>query len=319
MLRNYLKTIFKPSVAKRAKAMKRAKRARSTVREELRKRRLAPLEQKLGYSFKDKTILQEALNHPSLVGAVKTKVRSNQRLEFLGDAILQSVISSLVFNEFESSEEGELTKIRSALTRGSFLTKLSKNLGIPEFLVVPKASEDIRGQDSAAEDAFEAVVGAIYLDSDFKKVREILLGWYRLALENIPEIITAQNPKGALQEAAAKNGATVSYKLLGQSGPDHQKVFEVEVQIDGKAYCRASASSKKHAEAAAAASALKIYSETLGKNSGGNTLKAECAPAPESKGARKDFAKGAPAQRQQTKNAPKGKAPQANERKPSSQ
>ena len=205
MLRNYLQTIFKPSVAKRAKAMKRAKRARSTVREELRKRRLAPLEQKLGYSFKDKTILQEALNHPSLVGAVKTKVRSNQRLEFLGDAILQSVISSLVFNEFESSEEGELTKIRSALTRGSFLTKLSKNLGIPEFLVVPKASEDIRGQDSAAEDAFEAVVGAIYLDSDFKKVREILLGWYRLALENIPEIITAQNPKGALQEAAAKN------------------------------------------------------------------------------------------------------------------
>ena len=262
MIRKDLKTILKkPSVAKRAKAMKRAKQARSTVREELRKRRLAPLAESLGYSFKDKAVLREALNHPGLVGVVKSKVRSNQRLEFLGDAVLQSVISSLVCRKFGDCEEGELTKIRSALTRGSFLTELSRGLKIPDFLAIPKGSEEIRSQAAAAEDAFEAVVGAIYLDSDFETVSEVLLNWYRQALEKIPELVVEQNPKGALQEAAAKDGRSVSYALLGQYGPDHQKVFEVQVLIDGKPYCSARASSKKHAEAFAAAQALKIYAK----------------------------------------------------------
>ncbi len=247
---------MKPSVAKRAKAMKRAKKARANVKSELRKRRLAPLEEKLGYIFEDKSLLMEALTHAGLVGVSKTRVKSNQRLEFLGDSILQSIITDAVFKKFGDSEEGGLTKIRIALTRGDFLAALSRSLTIPNFLIVPKGAGEIREQSAAAEDAFEAVVGAIYLDSSFEKAREVILSWYRLKLEDIPDLMQSQNPKGALQEFVAKTGGKVSYALMSQSGPDHNKSFEIEVSIDGKPYCKATASSKKYAEAEAARMAL---------------------------------------------------------------
>lgn len=266
MIRKYIKRILKPSVAKRAKAMKRAKTARANVRTQLRKRRLAPLEDQLGYIFEDKSILIEALTHPGVIGVSKTKVRSNQRLEFLGDSILQSIITDVVFKKFNDSEEGELTKIRIALTQGTFLAELSRSLGIPKFLSVPKGSEEIREQSTAAEDAFEAVVGAIYLDSSFEKVREVVLSWYRLKLDDIPDLMMSQNPKGALQEIVAKDGGKVKYVLLSQSGPDHKKVFEVEVLINDVPYARASSSSKKNAEAGSAKIALKKYLDDLSEN-----------------------------------------------------
>lgn len=259
MIRKYIKTIFKPAVAKRAKAMRRAKRTRKNVKTQLRKRRYAPLEQRLGYTFKDISILVEALTHAGVVGVVKTKVKSNQRLEFLGDSVLQSVITDVVFRKFPDAEEGELTKIRIAFTQGAFLTELSRGLTIPDFLIVPKGSEQIRTQAAAAEDAFEALVGAIYLDSNFETARDVILSWYKQRFDDVPDLMVSQNPKGALQEAVAKRGGSVKYALLGQSGPDHSKVFEVEVSIGGKPYCRGSGSSKKHAEAEAARAALREY------------------------------------------------------------
>lgn len=259
MIRKYIKTIFKPSVVKRAKAMKRAKKTRSNVREQLRKRRLSPLEEKLGYTFADKSILLEALTHPGIIGVTKAKVASNQRLEFLGDSILQAVITDVVFKKFCDCDEGALTKIRIALTQGSFLAELSKSLTIPSYLIVPKGADELRGQAAAAEDAFEAVVGAIYLDSSFERAREVILSWYKLRLDDIPDLMREQNPKGLLQEAAAKNGDTVAYALVSQSGPDHKKVFEVEVLINGARYSSAVSSSKKNAEAQAAREALKTY------------------------------------------------------------
>ncbi len=258
MLKKYIKRILKPSVAKRAKAMKRAKKARSNVKAELRKRRLAPLEENLGYIFEDKSLLMEALTHAGLVGVSKTRVKSNQRLEFLGDSVLQSIITDVVFKKFGDTEEGGLTKIRIALTQGSFLAELSRNLTIPNYLIVPKGAEEIRGQSAAAEDAFEAVVGAIYLDSSFEKAREVVLSWYRLKLDDIPDLMQSQNPKGALQEFVAKSGGKVSYALLSQSGPDHNKSFEIEVSVNGKPYCTATASSKKIAESSAARMALEM-------------------------------------------------------------
>ncbi len=259
MIRKYIKRILKPSVAKRAKAIKRAQKTRANVREHLRKRRLAPLEESLGYVFNDKSLLIEALTHPGVVGVSKTKVKSNQRLEFLGDSILQSIITDVVYKKFSDSEEGALTKIRIALTQGKFLAELSRSLCIPSFLSVPKGSEEIRKHSAAAEDAFEAVVGAIYLDSSFEKVREVVLSWYRLKLEDIPDLMLSQNPKGALQEVVAKSGGVVKYVLLSQSGPDHKKEFEIEVFIDNVAYARAISSSKKNAEIEAAKEALKLY------------------------------------------------------------
>ena len=260
-IRKYIiKRIFKPSVTRRAKAMRKAKKERSKAALETRSGEISALQTRLGYEFKDLSILNEALTHPGSVGISK-KVKSNQRLEFLGDAILQSIITDTVFKKFDEYDEGSLTKIRIALTQGCFLSALSADLTIPRYLLLPKGSEHLREMPSAAEDAFEAVVGAIYLDSDFETARKTVLSWYKRKLDDIPDLMRQQNPKGALQEAAAKCSEKVEYVLLSQSGPDHQKVFEVEVRIGGVALARASASSKKAAESKAARAALKEYSE----------------------------------------------------------
>ena len=260
-IRKYIiKRIFKPSVTRRAKAMRKAKKERSKAALETRSGEISALQTRLGYEFKDLSILNEALTHPGSVGISK-KVKSNQRLEFLGDAILQSIITDTVFKKFDEYDEGSLTKIRIALTQGCFLSALSADLTIPRYLLLPKGSEHLREMPSAAEDAFEAVVGAIYLDSDFETARKTVLSWYKRKLDDIPDLMRQQNPKGALQEAAAKCSEKVEYVLLSQSGPDHQKVFEVEVRIGGVALARASASSKKSAESKAARAALKEYTK----------------------------------------------------------
>lgn len=260
-IRKYIiKRIFKPSVTRRAKAMRKAKKERSKAALETRSGEISALQTRLGYEFKDLSILNEALTHPGSVGISK-KVKSNQRLEFLGDAILQSIITDTVFKKFDEYDEGSLTKIRIALTQRCFLSALSADLTIPRYLLLPKGSEHLREMPSAAEDAFEAVVGAIYLDSDFETARKTVLSWYKRKLDDIPDLMRQQNPKGALQEAAAKCSEKVEYVLLSQSGPDHQKVFEVEVRIGGVALARASASSKKSAESKAARAALKEYSK----------------------------------------------------------
>ncbi len=265
-LKKYIKTIFKPAAVKRAKAMKKAKRVRKMAVVEERRSLISVLEKSLGYSFKDTSILREALTHPSSVGFEK-KIKSNQRLEFLGDAVLQAVITDTVFRKFENETEGELTKVRIALTQGTFLSELSVALGIPKCLILPKSAEDIRSSASAAEDAFEAVVGAIYLDSNFETAKKVVLSWYKYGLSELPDLIESQNPKGALQEIAAKNGDVISYELVSQSGPDHKKVFEVEVSINSLPCARASASSKKSAETKAARLALSILKKT---KAGGN-------------------------------------------------
>lgn len=259
-LKKYIKTIFKPAAVKRAKAMKKAKRARSQSKEETQKKLLKGLEKSLGYTFRDISILREALTHPVSVGFEK-KVKSNQRLEFLGDAVLQSVITDTVFRKFEDVDEGKLTKIRIALTQGSFLAEISNSLKIPQCLILPKGTEDIRNSASACEDAFEAVIGAIYLDSNFEKAKKVVLSWYKRRLDDLPDLVQSQNPKGALQEWCAKNGDVISYVLVSQSGPDHRKIFEIEVCINGEPTARASASSKKSAETKAARLALALLKQ----------------------------------------------------------
>ena len=139
------------------------------------------------------------------------------------------------------------------------MTELSRSLGIPQCLILPKGADDIRESASSAEDAFEAVVGAIFLDSDFETVHSVVLSWYKRKLEELPTLVQSQNPKGAMQEIAAKRGDTVSYALVSQSGPDHRKVFEVEVSVNGEPLARACSSSKKSAETKAAKIALKDY------------------------------------------------------------
>lgn len=258
-LPKYIRLLFKPSVKRRAKAMKREKKARSKAALDAENAAFSQLEKSLGYKFSDRAILKESLTHPGAVGFSKGKIKSNQRLEFLGDAILQSIITDSVFRKFDELDEGDLTKIRIALTQGIFLGELSEHIGIPHFLILPKGCESLRNSSNAAEDAFEAVVGAIYMDSNFEKTRDVVLSWYKRKLDELPDLVSQQNPKGALQELAAKHADKIVYTLLGQSGPDHSKVFEVEVSIGGKAYAKASASSKKAAEIKAAKLSIKQY------------------------------------------------------------
>ena len=258
-LPKYIRLLFKPSVKRRAKAMKREKKARSKAALDAENAAFSQLEKSLGYKFSDRTILKESLTHPGAVGFSKGKIKSNQRLEFLGDAILQSIITDSVFRKFDELDEGDLTKIRIALTQGIFLGELSEHIGIPHFLILPKGCESLRNSSNAAEDAFESVVGAIYMDSNFEKTRDVVLSWYKRKLDELPDLVSQQNPKGALQELAAKHADKIVYTLLGQSGPDHSKVFEVEVSIGGKAYAKASASSKKAAEIKAAKLSIKQY------------------------------------------------------------
>ena len=214
-LKKYIKRMFKPSVTKRAKAMKRARKARIGMLGDIHLRGdYQKLEKNLGYEFSDMELLKESLTHPGLVGVSKVKVKSNQRLEFLGDAILQAIITETVFRKFSDVDEGELTKIRIAFTQGSFLSQLSSDLEIPKFLILPKGAENIREIPSAAEDAIEAVIGAIYLDSNFETAKSAVLSWYKRKFENAPELIDSQNPKGHLQEMAARKGQKVEYALL---------------------------------------------------------------------------------------------------------
>ena len=258
-LPKYIRLLFKPSVKRRAKAMKREKKARSKAVLDAENAAFSQLEKSLGYKFSDRAILKESLTHPGAVGFSKGKIKSNQRLEFLGDAILQSIITDSVFRKFDELDEGDLTKIRIALTQGIFLGELSEHIGIPHFLILPKGCESLRNSSNAAEDAFEAVVGAIYMDSNFEKTRDVVLSWYKRKLDELPDLVSQQNPKGALQELAAKHADKIVYTLLGQSGPDHSKVFEVEVSIGGRTYAKASASSKKAAEIKAAKLSIKQY------------------------------------------------------------
>lgn len=259
-LKKYIKRMFKPSVTKRAKAMKMARKARIGTLGDIHLRGdYQKLEKNLGYEFSDMELLKESLTHPGLVGVSKVKVKSNQRLEFLGDAILQAIITETVFRKFSDVDEGELTKIRIAFTQGSFLSQLSSDLEIPKFLILPKGAENIREIPSAAEDAIEAVIGAIYLDSNFETAKSAVLSWYKRKFENAPELIDSQNPKGHLQEMAARKGQKVEYALLSADGPDHMKTFEVEVRIGGIPYGRASANSKKSAESKAAKAAIRDY------------------------------------------------------------
>ncbi|PWM28321.1 MAG: ribonuclease III [Verrucomicrobia bacterium] len=263
-LRKYiLKRMFKPEVAKRAKAMRREKIARDASSAFSEKLRCGRLQKRLGYKFKNLDLLRESLVHPGYVGVSKGKVRSNQRLEFLGDAVLQCVITEAVYKKFDSMDEGDLTKVRIALTQGTFLAELSRALDLPKYLVVAHGSEALREMPSVAEDLFEAVVGAIYLDAGFEKTREVLLSWYRRRFDDLPSLVQSHNPKGALQELAVHLGDSIEYRVVSQSGPAHQKVFEIELLIGGKPYATVSASSKKAAESRAAKAAIKEYSKVV--------------------------------------------------------
>ncbi len=219
-----------------------------------------PLEERIGYQFRNPQLLLEALTHPSMVPEKQRKQFDNQRLEFLGDAVLQLVITEHLFARYGEAGEGRLTTRRSRLVSRESLKVRAAGLDLGRHLLMGRGEEASGGRqrDSTLGDAFEALLGAIYLDSDLETVRRFILEEMRAELDRLEEEPLEVNPKGQLQELLqAISPRSPSYELLSQQGREHERVFEVRVVWEGQILGEGNGRSKKQAETAAALAALK--------------------------------------------------------------
>ena len=226
---------------------------------------LQVLQEKLGYNFQDDSLLRLALTHPSASGKNSKPNEDNQRMEFLGDAILQVVISDELYSLHINHNEGSLTKARAGLVNGTSLAKKAAPLGLENHLIIGggQNAEFQRGKNSALEDAFEAITAAIYLDGGMESARLFVQRIFAKELQNPDQIAVINNPKGELQELLqSQSGETPKYDLLSSIGPDHNRKFEVVVQHLGKELSKGTGSSKKEAESNAALAALRKIQES---------------------------------------------------------
>jgi ribonuclease III len=225
----------------------------------------------LGYKFRDENLLRLALTHPSLAHEANTPMQHNQRLEFLGDAVLQLVLTRELYDKFPASEEGPLTKARAKLVNRRALAEHARALGLGAHLILSRGEETHGGRErpSALADAFEAVLGAIFLDGGFEAAREFVLGEFAADFGELAESSGIENPKGELQELLqARSPAAPEYQTISATGPDHDRVFECIVQHGGIELARGSGKSKKAAESNAALAALKkLRGESRERNS----------------------------------------------------
>lgn len=219
---------------------------------------LAALSDRLGHAFRAPALLVEALTHPSYVQDHPEAAPHNQRLEFLGDAVLQIVIADALFRLFPDVREGLLTRRRAILVNRHMLATLARELGAETALRFGKS--EARGAElpSALSDAFEALVGAVYLDSDFPTVRAVVLRVYGDLEARLSANEGHDNPKGRLQEIVQpKHGnEALRYELLATNGEDHAREYEVAVLLLDREIGRGKGSSKKTAEEEAARAAL---------------------------------------------------------------
>lgn len=222
------------------------------------------LEKAIGYAFCHREYLYEALRHSSWVNENKQYgLRSNERLEFLGDSVLSVVASGFLFDCFSDHPEGDLTKIRADIVCTRSLSGFAKAIDLGDYLYLGNGQEERggRGQDKILEDAFEALVAAIYLDSgkDLEKVKEFLLPFIRREIEKILSEHPIIDPKSHLQEIVQEARGMLEYEIVSESGPDHDKRYICEVRIDHNVMGRGEGTSKKKAEIAAAEDALRTY------------------------------------------------------------
>jgi len=218
-----------------------------------------PLETRIRYKFRNSLLLAEAMTHPSLGHETQRYHFDNQRLEFLGDAVLQLIFTEHLFQLFPGYTEGQLTKLRSRLVSREGLKVHAANIGLGNYLMMGKGEETSggRSRSSALADAFEALIGAMYLDSDLATVRKFVLAEAMLDIENLQFDTLDVNPKGKLQELLqALSPLSPQYTIISESGPEHHKVFVSEVSWSGMKLGSGEGQSKKEAEKFAAEDAL---------------------------------------------------------------
>ena len=212
--------------------------------------------QVLGYTFKDESILDSALTHASVAA---TRLESNERMEFLGDAVLGWVVSEYLFDKFPSYLEGELTKIKSAVVSRRACAKISEELNLCAMLNLGKGMSSRPAiPSSVAAAVLESIIAAIFLDGGMRPAKKFVLKHMKPLIAEAARSTHQENYKSALQHYAQKHMPTnPSYLLLDQQGPDHSKAFQVCVEIDGRQFSPTWANSKKEAEQNAALIALR--------------------------------------------------------------
>jgi ribonuclease-3 len=228
------------------------------------------LEELLGYTFRDPKLLQLALTHPSVSHESPGTVAHNQRLEFLGDAVLGLILTRELFEKFPRLGEGPLTKARAQMVNRRTLAEQARRFQLGDNLMMSRGEEISGGRNrsSAQADAFEAVVGAIFLDGGYDVAAEFILRSFRDAFGQLTEVPNLDNPKGELQELLqARSPEAPQYEVTAASGPDHDRVFQCAVYHRGVELGSGQGKSKKEAEGQAALAALKKLREPVSGDS----------------------------------------------------
>ncbi len=221
---------------------------------------LIEFEKIINYNFKNKTLLSQALSHSSYANEnYKKEIESNERLEFLGDAVLELVISDFIYNEYIEMTEGELTKLRASIVCEPTLAQKAKELKISDYIMLSKGEKSSGGnmRDSLLADTFEAIIGAVYLDSSIETVKEYIINIMKPVILELQNSFRTMDYKTYLQELVQKNSReTVKYKIVDEIGPDHSKQFVAEAIHRNIRMGKGSGKTKKEAEQNAALDAL---------------------------------------------------------------
>jgi len=222
---------------------------------------LDDFQQRLGHVFTDGDLLRQALTHASFGHEKRQKLPDNQRLEFLGDAVLQLTVTSELYRRFPELPEGRLTVLRARLVNRHHLQSLAQELGLGDHLILGRGEENSQGRQrgSILADAMEAVFGAVFAETGWETSRAIILRLLESSLTAINQEgdETEANPKGTLQEKLQAEGEDPpAYRCLSETGPAHARVYEVVVEWKGRELGRGQGASKKEAETRAAQAAL---------------------------------------------------------------
>ena len=228
---------------------------------------LAALQQTLGISFNDPSLLEQALVHSSYVNEKPgIASASNERLEFLGDAVLGFIVAERLYQDFPHSAEGEMTRLRAALVRRDTLARMARTIKLGDYLYLGKGEEASGGRSKPANlaGAFEAIIAAIFLDQGSITARDFILSLFRVELQRIADHGARADYKSQLQEfIQAREQQTPAYQVVDTMGPDHDRRFTVEVRAGDSMLGRGSGKSKKEAETEAARAALKQFSTSF--------------------------------------------------------
>ncbi len=224
------------------------------------------LQQLIGYKFKDQLKLQQALVHRSSLNEQPRFNESNERYEFLGDAVLELWASDRIFNRFNQFDEGKLTNLRALIVCTQNLAKISEEFNLGEFIFLSRGEENHNGRhnQSILADTFEALIGSIYLDGGISPAFKFLDKFLEASVTKLSSKEIYKDPKSIFQEIAqSRQGITPKYKTLSESGPDHQKIFEVGVFLDNKLIAKGRGNSKQKAEESASIKATKILNNLV--------------------------------------------------------